>query len=401
MSNVFPLAEVLNDAEIFTDGDWVESKDQDPQGDVRLVQLADVGDGYWLDKSDRHLTSRKASELRCTFLRAGDLLVARMPEPLGRCCIFPGDEMPCVTVVDVCVIRPNPSRVDARFLMHGINSPVGRTCISQYVTGTTRQRISRSNLSKIQIPLPPLPEQKRIAAILDAADALRAKRRESIEQLDSLIQATFLEMFGDPVMNPKGWPLKPLAEVCDVQVGFAFPSKQFIPASEGRALCRGINVGVGALSWNDRMDWPNHQDSKIDKYSLVEGDIVLAMDRPWISDGLKVAVTKKSDLPALLVQRVCRMRCHRKSTRSIVYLLLQSDSFKRHCSPTETTIPHISPVEVKAFSVLSPPLGLQDRFASIVESIENQKAQLQAHLAELDALFSSLQSRAFNGELVA
>ena len=71
MSDLLTLAEALNDAEVFTDGDWVESKDQDPQGDVRLVQLADVGDGCWIDKSERFLTSRKATELRCTFLKAG------------------------------------------------------------------------------------------------------------------------------------------------------------------------------------------------------------------------------------------------------------------------------------------------------------------------------------------
>jgi type I restriction enzyme S subunit len=179
-----PIANVLVDAEVFTDGDWVESKDQDPGGDVRLTQLADVGDGTWINKSARFLTSEKARQLRCTYLRPGDLLVARMPDPLGRCCVFPGDPMPCVTVVDVCIIRPNQKKVDNRYLMHVINAPHGRHGIARHVTGTTRQRISRKNLGKVQVPLPPLAEQKRIAKILDAADALRVKRRESLVQLD-------------------------------------------------------------------------------------------------------------------------------------------------------------------------------------------------------------------------
>lgn len=81
------LADLLSDG-LFVDGDWVESKDQDPDGDVRLIQLADVGDGVFRDRSSRFLTSEKAKELRCTFLEPGDVLVARMPEPLGRACIF-------------------------------------------------------------------------------------------------------------------------------------------------------------------------------------------------------------------------------------------------------------------------------------------------------------------------
>src|SRR5258706_213073 len=100
------LAALLRDG-LFIDGDWVESKDQDPNGEVRLIQLADVGDGVFRTRSARFLTMEKARELRCTFLEPGDILVARMPEPLGRACIFPGIGRPAVTVVDVCIVRPN------------------------------------------------------------------------------------------------------------------------------------------------------------------------------------------------------------------------------------------------------------------------------------------------------
>src|ERR1035441_2972954 len=94
------IPDLVSDDGVFIDGDWVESKDQDPNGDVRLIQLADVGDGAYRDKSDRFMTKAKAEELRCTFLSQGDVLIARMPDPLGRACIFPGDTKPSVTVVD-------------------------------------------------------------------------------------------------------------------------------------------------------------------------------------------------------------------------------------------------------------------------------------------------------------
>src|SRR5690242_19759632 len=107
MMNQVTLSQIIGKDGIFVDGDWVESKDQDPTGSVRLIQLADVGEGKFVNKSKRYLTIEKATELKCTFLKPGDVLVARMPDPIGRACIFPELGEQCVTVVDVCIIRPD------------------------------------------------------------------------------------------------------------------------------------------------------------------------------------------------------------------------------------------------------------------------------------------------------
>ncbi len=156
------LPEIIGDDGVFCDGDWVESKDQDPNGDVRLIQLADIGDGTYRDKSSRFLTRGKAEELRCTFIKPGDVLIARMPEPLGRSCVFPGDEKEAVTVVDVCIVRPNKTKINNKWLSHIVNALPFRTVIESRQSGSTRKRISRKNLSTIPMPVPPLPEQHRI-----------------------------------------------------------------------------------------------------------------------------------------------------------------------------------------------------------------------------------------------
>ena len=161
------VGELVGRDGLFVDGDWVESKDQDPWGDVRLIQLADVGDGAYLNKSNRSLTNSKAIELRCTFLKPDDLLIARMPEPLGRACIFPGDSKPCITVVDVCIVRTGVRGASKHWLMHAINSLAVRSVIEGLQSGSTRKRISRSNLAKLEVPLPPLPEQHRIVAKIE------------------------------------------------------------------------------------------------------------------------------------------------------------------------------------------------------------------------------------------
>ena len=194
------LEEIVPTDGIFCDGDWVESKDQDPNGEVRLIQLADIGDGYFVDKSDRHLTKKRANELNCTFLEQNDLLIARMPDPLGRACIFPfqGRER-YVTVVDVCVIRLGSEYVSNKYLMYLINSPEIRTKIEALQSGSTRKRISRRNLAGVKIPMPPLNEQKRIVTRIEELFSELDKGIENLktarEQLKLYRQAVLKHAF--------------------------------------------------------------------------------------------------------------------------------------------------------------------------------------------------------------
>ena len=161
------IEDLVGKGGVFIDGDWVESKDQDPEGDVRLIQLADVGDGEYRNKSARFLTYERAIQLGCTFLQKGDVLIARMPDPLGRACIFPGDSKPAVTVVDVAIVRSANGEFNHRWLMYFVNAPAFRTAVASMQSGSTRKRISRGNLSKISLPVPPLDQQKRIVAEIE------------------------------------------------------------------------------------------------------------------------------------------------------------------------------------------------------------------------------------------
>lgn len=181
---------------IFADGDWVETKDQDPSGDIRLIQLADVGDGKYRDRSSRFMNEETAIRLNCTFLEPNDVLIARMPDPIGRACLFPGDAKKSVTVVDVCVLRANTDYFVPDFLVIAINSPSFRNLIKSKITGTTRSRISRGNLSRLRIPLLAIEEQKRIVAkvgelmrLCDELEARQQSRRGSRMRLNDVTLA--------------------------------------------------------------------------------------------------------------------------------------------------------------------------------------------------------------------
>ena len=362
---------------------------------MRLTQLADVGDGEWINKSVRFLTSEKAKQLKCTYLRLGDLLVARMPDPLGRCCVFPGDSMPCVTVVDVCVIRPNQHRVDNRYLMHVINAPHGRRRIARHMTGTTRRRISRRNLSKVEILLPSLAEQKRIAGILDAADALRAKRREAFAELDTLIQSTFLDMFGDPVINPMNWDTSALGKVGEVITGNT-PSRK------------------RPEYYGEDIEWIKSDNINDPSFVLTEAEERLSVAGRAVARTVprgSIRVTCIAGSPSCIGNAAVADREVAFNQQINAFVPGECIAFwfafgifwvgKRliKSASTNSMKGMVSKSAFSAISIPIPPMSLQRRFAAIVESIEQQKASQRAHMAELDTLFASLQSRAFRGDL--
>lgn len=182
-----PLSELVASTGIFSDGDWVESKDQDPNGEVRLVQLADVGELAFTDRSDRWLTKIKADNLRCLYLEKGDILISRLGDPLGKSCIYPGSDRAAVTVVDVCVLRIGHDFVDSRLLAYFINSPYMRAQIETHAGGTTRKRITGRKLKKTKILLPPLAEQKRIVDKIERLFSYLDEGERLLEQVQMQI----------------------------------------------------------------------------------------------------------------------------------------------------------------------------------------------------------------------
>jgi type I restriction enzyme S subunit len=173
---------------LITDGDWIETKDQDPNGDVRLIQLADIGDGEFRDRSDRFVTSQTVRRLNCTLLEEGDLLIARMPDPLGRACIFPGLGQSAITAVDVFIWRPSPGGPSARWLMHFVNSRDVRARMMEQAGGTTRQRIAGGRVKQLEIPVPPLPEQGRIVTKIDSLSAKSKRARDHVDHIPRLVE---------------------------------------------------------------------------------------------------------------------------------------------------------------------------------------------------------------------
>lgn len=356
-----------------------------------------------LDQSDLIAIPSGLIKRKEQVLHEGDILIssANSWELVGKVSYVPKLDYQATAGGFISIVRAKRGVIDSKYLYHWINSP----SVQHKIRHCGRQTTNISNLDvgrfkDLEIPLPLLTEQKRIAAILDKADTIRRKRQQAIQLADEFVRAVFLDMFGDPVTNPKGFKKVPITELADVITGFAFKSNEYISDSpEAVRLCRGANTLTGYLDWSDTTYWPKSKLEKLEGYLIKAGDVILAMDRPWISSGLKVCIFPESQRETYLVQRVARLRPRRESYTDYIYSCIKSQAFEKHCCPTETTVPHISPVELKNFEVLLPHSDLIDKYDSVVSIINGSLSQMATGESMSEDMFSALSQKAFSGQL--
>jgi type I restriction enzyme S subunit len=203
---------------------------------------------------------------------------------------------------------------------------------------------------------------------------------------------------------PAAWAVTTVSQVAFLDVGFAFGSAQF--SDHGIRLLRGENLEPGKLRWNETRCWPNDKLRGLEHLLVEEGEIILALDRPLISTGLKIARVTKSDLPCLLVQRMMRFKMIEPRMTAWLFCNLNLQTFIRHLSSalTGSDLPHVTGTGVAAYMFGLPPLAEQQEIVRRVENLFALADQLEARLAaaqrQVDALTPSLLARAFSGQLV-
>ena len=175
--------EALSSEKGFFDGDWILSEDMDKNGNIRLIQLADIGKGNFLNKSKKFINEDVFNKLNCKEIFPNDLLIARMPEPIARSCIVPFLSNKLITVVDVAVFRYNKILLNNKFANYLCNTPYFNNLANNKARGSTRQRITRRHLGELPFPLPPLAEQERIVNKLDNYISKLDEAKEKLEKV--------------------------------------------------------------------------------------------------------------------------------------------------------------------------------------------------------------------------
>jgi len=267
--------------------------------------------------------------------------------------------------------------------------------------GGSLLRARPAHVAKIAILLPPLAEQRRIAEVLDRAEALRAKRRAALAQLDSLTQSLFLDLFGDPATNPKGWPVARVGDVADVQGGLQVTTARKNLPREVPYL-RVANVYRGFLNLSE-IKTIRATDAEVARTKLVKDDLLIVEGHGNPAEIGRGALWDGSIAGCIHQNHIIRARF---AATKVVPLYacecLNSPGGRRHllrAGKTTTGLNTISVSEVRGTPVALPPIPVQREFARRVTAVERLKTAHRASLAELDALFATLQHRAFRGEL--
>ena len=240
--------------------------------------------------------------------------------------------------------------------------------------------------------LPPLPEQRAIVRYLDHVDDRIRRYVSAKEKLIALLEEERQAVIHRAVtrgldpnvrLKPSGvewlgnipahWEVVQLGRVIDLAIGFPFKSEGFSFAADDIRLLRGINVALGRLRWKDVVRWPNADCSTLDDYRMKIGDIVLGMDRPFIEGGVRVASVSEKDVPALLLQRVARIRPHEELSSPFALLLLTGKSFVDYLKPlfTGISVPHVSPGQIKSYRIALPSMREQNEIVDHVISVSS------------------------------
>lgn len=366
-------------ADVFTDGDWIETKDQAESG-IRLVQTGNVGCGEYKDRADkaRFIDKETFDRLKCFEVLPGDILISRLPDPVGRACIVPDIGQKMITAVDCSIVRLKQGAVDPRFFSYYTQTHEYLRDVDSRCTGTTRRRISRKNLGQVSVPLPPLDEQKQIVAVLDQAFAAFDRARVNAE-----------------------------ANLADAQELFVSELREkFRQASIGNArlsfdqLCDTLtpSIKIKRADYLDEGNYPivSQEAESVSGYWNDPGAL-LGIERPVVVFGDHTRCLKYIDFDFVVGADGTKiMQPESGISAGYLYFGLRSqpvpeDGYARHFKfVRERTLPDISFREQE---------DLAQALFDIEEKCKGLEASYQTKLADIAALRQSLLQQAFAGEL--
>lgn len=378
------------------DGDWILSENMSEKGEFGIVQLKHIGEGKFLSKNFNFITTEVCKKLKCTVLEEGDLLVSRMAEPICRSCILPKLEFRTVTAVDITIVRPNVELVDTNFLNLIFNSYVIKNQTAKYTTGTTRSRISRKNLEKLKIPLPPLKVQKSIVSILEKAEKLKEMRYKANELTKNYLKAVFFEMFGDPTKNSKKMKISTLGEVCISIKDGPHESPNYVKKGIPFLSVNNIIDGYWNLE-NVRYISPEDHERFKKKCNPQKGDILY-------TKGGTTGFAKYIDVDFefsnwvhLAVLKFNKNTINGRFLESMLnsnYCFQQARHYTRGIANKDLVLN-----QMKKIKIMVPPIELQSKFDSIIQNIERMKKYQEQSKEQIENLFNNLMQKAFKGEL--
>ncbi len=350
------------------------------------LSIADMNQGRYLNNTKEYITDLgvKASNIK---LIPKNTLVLSYKLSIGKVGIT---QKPMYTNEAIASLTELDSQVDINYLYWALQHIDLLENADRAAMGKT---LNKAKLSEVKIPLPPLEEQRRIASILDQADVLRQKRQQAIEKLDQLLQATFIDMFGDPVSNPKGWDLGRLGDLGTLDRGISKHRPRGAPELLG-GIHPLIQTGDVARS-----------QGYIRTFTSTYSDLGLAQSKKWAKGTLCITIAANIANTGILTFEACfpdsvvGFTANQTSNVEFVQgLFLFFKQILEEKAP-QSAQKNINLAILRDLEIPIPPQDLQEKWSKIALNIEDQKQKLYKQLDIQNQLFSSLQNQAFSGTL--
>ncbi len=328
-------------------------------------------------------------------VRTGDIIFAKMAETLKT--LYIDDELSKnIYSTGFCAVRANESVLTPQCLYYLVSSPAFLLQKDKHASGATQRAITNNGMTNIIVNIPPLKDQKDCVRKLDAISLLIAYRKKQLVQFDKLVKSQFIEMFGS--VNKAKYPVMRIGAVAKLQGGYAFKSTDYM--SNGVPIVQIANVNRDNLDWNEMNCVPAVFLEKYSEFALNPGDLVMAMTRPVIKslNAVKLAVVSEQDVPCLLNQRVGRFRIERtKINRTYLMSCCQMQDFKDYvvAMSGNSLQPNISSKQVENYSIVLPPIELQNKFAAFVKQTDKSKFRIKQSLEKLEICYKALLQKYF------
>jgi len=375
----------------------------DPTGsangtEIMYIDIAAIDQGLKCVATPTRIKAEHAPSRARQLVEAGDVLVSTVRPNLNAVARVPESLAGATASTGFCVLRPKPGDLDSDYLFHWVRTPQFVGEMVRRATGASYPAVSDGIVKESLLPFPPLPEQQRIAAILDKADAIRRKRQETIALTEELLRSTFLEMFGDPVTNPKGWPVESLgSHLTFVTSGSRGWARHYRPA--GTRFIRSFDVQMNRVSNVDAVFVDPPGGAEAERTRVQAGDVLLTITGSRIG---RVAPVDDLVGEAFVSQHVAILRPAPSLRPRFLSMFLSEPRGGQHQISRMQygqTKPGLNLDQVRSFRLPFPPIEAQDRFCHFWTRLEGVLSRSLKASNESDVLFNSLVQHAFRGEL--
>ncbi len=353
------------------------------------------------DKGEPEIVEGKEIGSTKSCVQPNDVLLSKIVPHIKRCWVVPAPQSKYRQIGSGEWIIFRSDKIHPPFLRHFLTSEIFHKQFMNTTAGVggSLVRARPAEVGNIEIPLPPLPEQKRIAAILDKADAIRRKRQQAIQLADDFLRAVFLDMFGDPVTNPKGWEVRLSGELFSVppRIGTTTPAD-----GQGSLIVRVGEIGKQDINFS-KCGRAQLKDSELERFILHSGDTVLARAIGSKNQLGKASFFSGYSENVYIDSHVMRLRPNVKVCNpEWFYRFISSDGGKSLLQKAggETAVQfNINAKQAASLLIPLPPIELQNEFVDFCQKHSKSKTHLSKQAGDVEMLFSSLSQKAFSGQL--